>query len=104
MCGRASVDPLHPGRDGPPGFSQITVLFDDGTSAAYHSRYMLEVVEFDVLDENGDGIYEPGEHIIVSNIVIKNTGWSDDVLDTLWMLTGTGQARCPRRELQSFRS
>ena len=40
----------------------------------YPSRYMLEVVDFKVTDENGDGINEPGEHLIVSDIVIRNTG------------------------------
>lgn len=74
MCGRAPVDALQPGQNGPPGFSQITVLFSDGGSATYSSRYILEIVGFDVQDENDDGINEPGEYVFVTNIVIKNTG------------------------------
>ncbi|KAK3317113.1 hypothetical protein B0T19DRAFT_363246 [Cercophora scortea] len=70
--------PTHPlifgGHDGPPGVSQVLVLGSDGSSVVYPSRYMLEVVEFVVRDENEDGINEPGEHLIVSNIVVKNSG------------------------------
>ncbi|KAK3683011.1 hypothetical protein B0T22DRAFT_494587 [Podospora appendiculata] len=70
--------PTHPlifgGHDGPPGVSQVLVLGEDGSSVVYSSRYMLEVVEFVVRDENEDGINEPGEHLIISNIVVKNSG------------------------------
>ena len=104
MCGRAPVDPLHPGRDGPSGFSQITVLFEDGTSTAYPSRYMLEVVGFDVADENGDGINEPGEHIIVSNIVVQNTGWSARRAGHASCANLYCQARCRRQGLPDSKS
>ncbi|KAK0708516.1 hypothetical protein B0H67DRAFT_590447 [Lasiosphaeris hirsuta] len=40
----------------------------------YPSRYNLVVKEFEVTDENDDGINEPGEHLIISNIVVTNTG------------------------------
>ena len=36
--------------------------------------YILEVVHFDVVDENHDGINEPGEHILVHNIRVRNRG------------------------------
>jgi hypothetical protein len=32
------------------------------------------VKDFDVIDENNDGINEPGEHLIVRNIVVRNAG------------------------------
>ena len=32
------------------------------------------MVKFDVIDENEDGINEPGEHIIVHNIRVRNAG------------------------------
>lgn len=35
---------------------------------------MFEVVDFKVYDENGDGINEFGEWLIISDIVIKNIG------------------------------
>jgi hypothetical protein len=46
----------------------------DGTSATYPSGYVLKVVSFDICDENEDGINEPGEHLLVSNIKVQNTG------------------------------
>lgn len=40
----------------------------------YTSLYQLELLDFDVEDENGDGIFEPGEHLFVRRIRIQNTG------------------------------
>ncbi|KAK4184428.1 hypothetical protein QBC35DRAFT_505972 [Podospora australis] len=74
MGGRRHTDLLYPGQDGPVGFSEVTVFYRDGRRAVYPSRYILEVVEFKVADENDDGINEPGEFLIVSDIIIKNTG------------------------------
>ena len=39
--------------------------------------YNLKVQSFSVSDENGDGIYEPGEKFTLSNIKIKNVGTLD---------------------------
>jgi hypothetical protein len=44
------------------------------SEATYPSPYNLQVVKFDIIDENEDGINEPGEHIIVHNICVRNTG------------------------------
>lgn len=60
-----------PGRDG--SFA-IIVRSCDGGEQEYPSRYNLELVDFDIEDENGDGIFEPGEHIMVKRIRIRNTG------------------------------
>ncbi|KAF4635875.1 hypothetical protein G7Y89_g2200 [Cudoniella acicularis] len=65
---------LQSGMGGAQGSSQITVLRNDGTQATYPNRYELTVVSFDVVDENNDGINEPGEHLCVKNIRIQNTG------------------------------
>ena len=62
------------GMSGSQGSSQITVMRNDGTQATYPTRYDLKVVSFDVVDENGDGINEPGEHLLVKNIRVQNTG------------------------------
>ena len=35
---------------------------------------MLHVVGFDIIDENEDGINEPGEHLLVHNIRVRNSG------------------------------
>ncbi|KAH8656136.1 hypothetical protein BGZ60DRAFT_417858 [Tricladium varicosporioides] len=59
---------------GAQGSSQVTVKRNDGTEATYPTRYELKVVSFEVVDENDDGINEPGEHLIVRNIRVQNTG------------------------------
>ncbi|KAJ9138070.1 hypothetical protein NKR23_g8697 [Pleurostoma richardsiae] len=85
-----SRPPAPPGPDGPPGYPpnepiyggnggsngscQIRVLRKDLTEGTYTSRYRLIVKSFDVIDENEDGINEPGEYLHVKNIVVENTG------------------------------
>jgi hypothetical protein len=62
------------GAAGANGSSQVKVLRRDGTEATYPTRYELKVVSFDVVDENQDGINEPGEHLFVKNVRVENTG------------------------------
>jgi hypothetical protein len=62
------------GNSGKNGSTQIRVLRKDNTEATYPGCYKLEVVSFDVLDENEDGINEPGEHLLVRNIKVINKG------------------------------
>jgi hypothetical protein len=74
--GEKPVEPLFPGKDGRPGEAMIIVT--SGTAGVpdkqYRSRYQLELVDFDVEDENDDGIFEPGEHLYIRRIRVKNTG------------------------------
>lgn len=72
--GASITDPLFEGIPGQEGSVTIIVRYGDGREQAYSSRYNLELVDFDVEDENGDGIFEPGEHIIVKRIRVRNTG------------------------------
>jgi hypothetical protein len=65
---------LSGGLSGANGSSQVTVKRADGTQATYPSGYQLKVVSFDIVDENHDGINEPGEHLLVTNIKVENTG------------------------------
>jgi hypothetical protein len=44
------------------------------SEATYPATYILEVVHFSVVDQNDDGIYEPGEHVMVHSIRIRNRG------------------------------
>ncbi|KAK0744771.1 hypothetical protein B0T21DRAFT_92973 [Apiosordaria backusii] len=74
MAGRTPTDLLYAGQNGPMGYSEVIVNYRDGRKGVFPSRYMLEVVDFKVQDENGDGVNEPGERLIISGIVIKNTG------------------------------
>lgn len=72
--GKAISDHLVEGRSGKDGNFTIVVKSRDGGEQEYASRYNLELVDFDIEDENGDGIFEPGEHIVVKRIRIRNTG------------------------------
>jgi hypothetical protein len=47
---------------------------NNNTESTYPSIYQLKVVSFDVVDENEDGVNEPGEHLLVKNIRVENTG------------------------------
>ena len=62
------------GNTGANGGCQIRVVNKDLTEATYPDRYRLQVVNFDVVDENEDNINEPGEHLFVRNIKVQNIG------------------------------
>ncbi|KAH8881290.1 hypothetical protein GQ53DRAFT_888501 [Thozetella sp. PMI_491] len=101
--GSRYIDPLFSGANGTDGYTEVSVLGRDNSRAVYSSRYMLVVSSFDVIDENEDMIMEPGEHLIVKNIVVQNIGgmpspgpntlkimirstkWLDPVMEPLWM-------------------
>jgi hypothetical protein len=70
------VDTLFPGRSGRPGEGLIFVRSNNASEEPkqYHSRYQLELVDFDLEDSNEDGIFEPGEHLFIRRIRVKNTG------------------------------
>ncbi|KAK6519182.1 hypothetical protein TWF281_003871 [Arthrobotrys megalospora] len=70
---------LTAGQYGQPGNARIQVHMNSTRELGarhnfYLSRYFFTLVDFDVVDENEDGIFEPGEHIYVQNIRIQNTG------------------------------
>ncbi|KAN0122124.1 hypothetical protein V8E51_000450 [Hyaloscypha variabilis] len=72
--GDVPAHPLFPGLDGQPGEATIIVTSKTGQPRSYRSRFQLELVDFDVEDENEDGVFEPGEHLFIRRIRIKNTG------------------------------
>jgi hypothetical protein len=72
--GRFPASTLTAGRPGPNGNTDIEVVMENGSTRSYPDRYRLVVVGFDVVDENNDGINEPGEHLIVKNIIVRNQG------------------------------
>ncbi|KAH7081221.1 hypothetical protein BKA63DRAFT_549959 [Paraphoma chrysanthemicola] len=74
LSGMHPHEPLYGGRAGRNGHSQIRVLKNDLTEEVYTSRYQLVVKGFDVVDENMDGINEPGEFLKVQNIRVQNVG------------------------------
>ncbi|KAE8448991.1 hypothetical protein EG329_008579 [Mollisiaceae sp. DMI_Dod_QoI] len=74
--GEKPTDPLFCGRDGRPGEGLIIVKPKTaaGIEKQYRSIYQLELVDFDLEDENEDGIFEPGEHLFIRRIRVKNSG------------------------------
>ncbi|OCL06100.1 hypothetical protein AOQ84DRAFT_366097, partial [Glonium stellatum] len=72
--GTPVVTTLRNGADGRSGSVTIAVYNDNGEENLYRSAYNLELVGFDVEDENGDGIFEPGEHLFIKRIVVRNSG------------------------------
>lgn len=64
------------GMNGHSGVGHVKALHGDGTEDTYTSRYRLELVSFEIQDENHDGIFEPGECIVIQRIRIKNSGAS----------------------------
>lgn len=72
--GASVTNPLHSGTAGADGSGGITVRYKNGDKKRYSSRYDLGLVDFDVDDENEDRVFEPGEHIFIRRIRIRNTG------------------------------
>ncbi|KAI0486634.1 hypothetical protein F4859DRAFT_466342 [Xylaria cf. heliscus] len=72
--GTPGTSDLHNGVDGLQGSVTIVVQKSDGSRQTYSSLYSLALVDFDVEDENGDGIFEPGEHLFVRRITVQNSG------------------------------
>jgi hypothetical protein len=66
---------LLPGAGGNMGQAEIIVRSATGEQT-YQSKYQLELVDFDLEDENADGIFEPGEHLFVRRIRVRNSGVS----------------------------
>ncbi|GAW12934.1 hypothetical protein ANO14919_023070 [Xylariales sp. No.14919] len=65
---------LQNGVGGLQGNLTIVVQKPDGSRQEYTSLYSLALTDFDVEDENGDGIFEPGEHLFIRRITIQNSG------------------------------
>lgn len=74
LSGKPCTSVLHNGIDGPSGDVTVVVQKSDGGQQEYSSLYNLELVDFDVEDENGDGIFEPGEHLFIRRITVRNSG------------------------------
>lgn len=72
--GEAITEPLFAGSDGLPGTCSIEVQGLDGAVRAFERPYKLELVDFDVEDENQDGVFEPGESILIKRIRVRNIG------------------------------
>ena len=65
---------MSPGRNGSDGSFAISVRNGDGSMSTYDSPFDFLLLDYEVVDENEDGIFEPGECAIIRNIRIKNNG------------------------------
>ena len=72
--GATRTTPLFAGAAGQEGTATIVVRMRDGRQQEYTSKYSLELLDFDSDDENGDGIFEPGESIYIRRIRVRNNG------------------------------
>ncbi|KAI0856948.1 hypothetical protein F4860DRAFT_506388 [Xylaria cubensis] len=56
--------------------ANVTIVVQklDESHQEYSSLYSLAITGFEVEDENGDGIFEPGEHLFVRRITVQNSG------------------------------
>lgn len=72
--GRTPATSLNVGQNGLDGTGSIHVRNDEGSISTYHSKFEFQLLGFDVVDENDDGVFEPHECVIVKNIRIKNSG------------------------------
>ncbi len=72
--GAQRTTPLFGGAAGQEGTATIVVRMRDGRHQEYTSKYSLELIYFDIEDENGDGIFEPGEYLYVRRIRVRNNG------------------------------
>lgn len=78
--GRPGTDG-HPGRAelvagarGKDGRFSIRVKDGSGRDRTYASRYDLRLVGFELESQNGDGVFEPEEKVLVTNVAVENVG------------------------------
>lgn len=65
---------LHDGSHGLNGTFSFFVRRRNGNREQYHGCYNLTLSAFEMVDDNDDGIYEPGEHVLIRGIQIYNSG------------------------------
>ncbi len=69
--GNASVSK---GADAPDGEYKITVDDGGGRKREYRQRYDMTIVDFQMHNDNGDSINEPGEKATIQKLRVRNTG------------------------------
>lgn len=74
MWGSLPSTDLKPGSNGAQGSVHIKVKSSNGMDSIYHGKYFLKITSFEIVDAGNDGVFEPGEHIIVRNICVQNIG------------------------------
>jgi hypothetical protein len=72
--GATVTEPLLKGSKGQEGSMTIAVQQADGTTQRYTSPWSLTLCDFEIEDENTDGIFEPGEYIYIRRVTVRNDG------------------------------
>jgi hypothetical protein len=106
------------GRDGADGAARVSVGADgadgrvaieverDGVITTYAERYELRLRGFTHADASGDGVYEPGDRVVVSALAVENVGGMPTPGDsplllaltaTDWLTPDDGTVCCPPR-------
>ena len=74
------------GPDGPDGAARVKagdkgedgeykiIVGERGRTREYTHRYDMEIIDFEIHNDNNDGIFEPGEKATIVNLAVKNTG------------------------------
>jgi hypothetical protein len=71
--GNPGSAPLSSGRTGLDG--AYTIVVESGSQAgSYPSRYELRLLDLQLENENQDGIFEPGERVIIHDLLVRNVG------------------------------
>lgn len=62
------------GSRGANGFFEFAVTDSNGRVSRYKTIYDMNLINYSLIDENRDGVFEPGEKVIVRNITVSNRG------------------------------
>lgn len=81
--GMPHLSSLYDGALGQNGTFSFFILRRNGEREQYHGCYNLQASVFEMIDENEDGVYEPGEHVLIKNIQVHNTGRLSQTLRNL---------------------
>ena len=74
--GHTPATVLRPGRNGGDGNVTYTLVRENGAQETYRSVYELQLQGFEIstLEEQDDDVLEPGERLVLTNLVVKNVG------------------------------
>jgi hypothetical protein len=72
--GASMTTPLVKGWRGGEGTVTIAVQHHNGDTLRYTSSWALELVSFEIEDDNDDGIFEPGDFLHIRRVTVRNVG------------------------------
>ena len=83
--GSAPSSPLYPGRPGDPGQGSFVIVlnpYETSSDKSYSSPFEFRLRDFEVVDENSDGVFEPGECALISALQVENANTSSTGMPT----------------------